>query len=1077
MKNFSRPAALFLRLTRIQRFLVAGICLLATLGLLISAESDGRKMQVLILGNEGETHAMENTVAEWVPSIAKEGVNVFYSISPADLNAQKLSKFDVLVLYANYDTLTPAQETAVNDFVNNGKGLMAIHHAAESFPRSTVYAKLIGGRLDRKGTATFTANILQAQHPVTLGVTAFEAADETYVHKELSGDRTVLMERAEGAAKEPVTWVRTQGRGRVFYTAYGHDAKTWKKEDFQTLLHNALLWTAGDAVRAEWEKLEVPSVIRRSSSYVPNYERRNPPPKYQVPLSPADSMKLAQLPAGFELKLFASEPDVIKPISMNWDERGRLWVLESVDYPNEIHPGVPGRDRIKILEDTDGDGKADKFTVFAEGLNIPTGLCFYNGGVIVAQVPEMLYFKDTDGDGKADVRQVLNTGWGIRDTHSGPSNLRWGYDNRIWGSVGYSGFQGQSGEATLNFLQGVWRMKTDGTKLELVASFSNNTWGLGLSETFDIFGSTANNTHSVYVGIPNKYSADVKGLPQRAGSRKIDGHYAFAPISSGVRQVDVHGGYTAAAGFNLYTARVYPKEFWNRIAFVNEPTGRLVHMAILDKNGAGYDEKDGFNLVSNSDEWFAPVVSEVGPDGNVWISDFYNFVIQHNPTPSGFQNGKGNAYINPLRDQTHGRIYRVVYTGAPAQKSLSLSKDRPAELVSALSNDNLGWRMHAQRLLVERGNRDVAGQLIALVKNKTVDDMGMNPAALHALWTLSGLGMIDGSNTAASAAAVEAMRHPAAAVRKAAVQVLPANAATLKEVQAAGLLNDRDAYTRLAALLLLADLTPSDEIGALLYQASKQASVEKDEWLSQAVYDGAARHRAGFFKAYTADLGAAPFRTLADRIAKEEQTPQSAVVPAGGGNQRMVGQSMAPVGEKLLHAYVEDIVGPITRPPPPTAGFRGGGGNARGGANFGQVGAPAGGRGGAAPAGPPTIIEINTVPEDMTYSVKTFTVKPGAYVRIILTNKDEMPHNLVYVRPGSVEEVGELVNIMAKATDAAERSYIPPSQDVLVWTNMVEAGQKGTLEFIAPTTAGDYPYLCTFPGHWKTMQGMMKVAP
>lgn len=184
---------------------------------------------------------------------------------------------------------------------------------------------------------------------------------------------------------------------------------------------------------------------------------------------------------------------------------------------------------------------------------------------------------------------------------------------------------------------------------------------------------------------------------------------------------------------------------------------------------------------------------------------------------------------------------------------------------------------------------------------------------------------------------------------------------------------------------------------------------------------------------------------------------------------------MAPVGENLLHAYVEDIVGPITRPAPPTGGVRAGGNGAGRGGNFGQVGG--GGRGGTAPTGTPVVIEMSTVLEDMTYSVKNFSVKPGAWVRIVLTNKDEMPHNLVYVRPGSVEEVGELINIMAKATDAAERSYIPPSQDVLVWSNMVEPGQKGTLEFIAPTTPGDYPYLCTFPGHWKTMQGIMKVAP
>ena len=182
---------------------------------------------------------------------------------------------------------------------------------------------------------------------------------------------------------------------------------------------------------------------------------------------------------------------------------------------------------------------------------------------------------------------------------------------------------------------------------------------------------------------------------------------------------------------------------------------------------------------------------------------------------------------------------------------------------------------------------------------------------------------------------------------------------------------------------------------------------------------------------------------------------------------------MSPVPDKLLHAYVEDIVGPVKRPPPPTAGFGGGGG--RGGANFVPVVAGRGGRGGA-PLGAPLEIEISAVKEEMKYTIEAFTVKPGQYVRITLKNPDEMQHNLVFVRPGRVEEVGSLVTAMAKATDAADRDYIPPTPDVLLWTKLVDPGQSVTLEFIAPTTPGDYPYMCTFPGHWKTMRGMMKVA-
>ena len=154
-------------------------------------------------------------------------------------------------------------------------------------------------------------------------------------------------------------------------------------------------------------------------------------------------MKYTQVPVGFHLELFASEPEIINPIYFQWDERGRLWVVESVDYPNEIKPGRKGNDRIKICEDTNGDGKADKFTIFADGFNIPTSMTFARGGVILAHAPEFLFLKDTDGDDKADLREVLLTGFGVGDTHAGPSNLRYGVDNWIYGTVGYSRFNGE----------------------------------------------------------------------------------------------------------------------------------------------------------------------------------------------------------------------------------------------------------------------------------------------------------------------------------------------------------------------------------------------------------------------------------------------------------------------------------------------------------------------------------------------------------------------------------------------------------------------------------------------------------
>ena len=195
-------------------------------------------------------------------------------------------------------------------------------------------------------------------------------------------------------------------------------------------------------------------------------------------------------------------------------------------------------------------------------------------------------FKDTDGDDKADVRRILIDGWGTFDTHAGPSNLKYGYDNKIWGVVGYSGFEGIIAGSNREFRQGIFRFKTDISEFEFMTSTSNNTWGLGFTENNDVFASTANNTHSVFFAIPEKAVEGIEGI-RLAGSMKIDGHYAMGSITEKVRQVDVFGGFTAASGHNFYTARSYPKEFWNKVAFVCEPTGHLVHMARIEKEGAG----------------------------------------------------------------------------------------------------------------------------------------------------------------------------------------------------------------------------------------------------------------------------------------------------------------------------------------------------------------------------------------------------------------------------------------------------------------------------------------------------------
>ncbi|MBI3416441.1 MAG: c-type cytochrome [Verrucomicrobia bacterium] len=582
----------------------------------------------------------------------------------------------------------------------------------------------------------------------------------------------------------------------------------------------------------------------------------------QVPLSPEESMKHIVLQPGFGVSLFAAEPQITKPIALAWDERGRLWIAETVDYPNELQPAGQGRDRIKICEDTDGDGRADKFTIFADKLSIPTSLCFANGGLIVIESGHTLFLKDTNGDDVADERRVLFSGWGVNDTHATASNLRYGLDNWIWGTVGYSGFDGTVGGKHHKFGMGVYRFKPDGSELEFVRSSNNNTWGLGITEDGTILGSTANGNASWYMAIPNRFYEAVSGW-SAARMETIADSQQFYPITEKVRQVDWHNKYTAGAGHALYTARAFPKEFWNGISFVAEPTGHLVGWFRIETSGSDYKAVNLGSFLASDDEWTAPIVAEVGPDGAVWVIDWYNYIVQHNPVPVGFKNGKGNAYETKLRDKRHGRIYRVTHKDGTPTKQPKLAQASPGELVAALKTDNQLWRMHAQRLLVERGGKDVVKDLLALVRDRLVDEKGLNVGATHALWTLHGLLGGDAMYVDLENTILNAMTHPSASVRRAAIAAFPLEfssaMASFGAPFAGKLLFDGDAQVRLAMLLVLAEAKePNERVGDLIALALTEPRNANDRWLRDGLAAAAVRHLAGFGPALLQGVGSIP---------------------------------------------------------------------------------------------------------------------------------------------------------------------------------------------------------------------------
>lgn len=802
-----------------------------------------------------------------IPYLAARGIYVHYTERKEDLNIDNLNQFDGLMFYGNQTGLSTEQESALINYINDGGSLIAIHSASAMFPESDAYINLIGGAFKAHGTGTFTTERIIPDHPAIQGVPAIESWDETYVHMKHNPDKEVLSVRVEDEHREPWTWVRNQGDGRVFYTAWGHDDRTWGNENFKQLIEQGVRWTVGDwALDAE---LDSPSFTYGEGElpYYPPGEPwgtvGDPITNIQNPLSPEESRKHVLVDPDFELQLFASEEQVINPIDMTWDEQGRLWVTETVDYPNDFTDDRRGNDRIKILEDTNGDGKADKVTVFAEGLNIPTSLTLYKNGVIVSQAPDFLYFKDTDGDDKADEREVLFTGWGNFDTHAGPNNLRYGFDNKIWGTVGYSAFEGTVGGEEHQFSSGIYEFEPDGSDLEYVSSTTNNTWGVGFNEEGVVFATTANRDLPLHSAVPNRFYNGIRGFGQPPRLQMIANTNRIYPLLDEVRQVDQHGRYTAGAGFEMYTARDFPKQYWNKHAFVSEPTGHLLGEFRMDEDGGSYKAENLGSMLASQDEWFSPIQAKVGPDGALWVLDWYNLVIQHNPTPEGGVTGQGNAYVNDLRDQQHARIYRVVNKNADHSEDMNLEGASAEELVNALTNDNLFWRLTAQRLLVERGEADVIPHLIELIEDETEDELGLNPGALHAIWTLDGLEAID-SNQDVIDAVESALYHPAASVRRAALMTLPRNQESLDAILAADFLPNPNAagemdyevsidqqssgnpHVLLAALLATAEMPASERVGQSAAELLLLEKNANDQVIQHAAMVAAANNEISF---------------------------------------------------------------------------------------------------------------------------------------------------------------------------------------------------------------------------------------
>lgn len=439
-------------------------------------------------------------------------------------------------------------------------------------------------------------------------------------------------------------------------------------------------------------------------------------------LSPQEALEKMSVPEGFVVELVASEPDIVNPVAMTIDEKGRFWITESLEYPRKS--AGPGRDRVKVLEDTNGDGTADKVTVFAEGLNIPSGIAVGHGGVWIANSPDILFMQDTDADGKADKSEVVVTGFGRTDTHELPNSLTWGPDGYLYGLNGvfnHSHVKHHGKEH--KFTCALFRINPRTREFELFAEGTSNPWGIAWDPEGSAFVSAC--------VIDHLWHLTESGYYHRQGG-------PYPPFTWKIESIVDHlHQQRAYCGLHYFDSDAYPEEYRDRL-YMGNIHGGCINVDKLHRDGSTYFATGEPDFLTANDAWFMPVVQKTGPDGCLYILDWYDRYHCYqdaNRDPKGI-------------DRLKGRLYRVVYHGTnsnsgdkprQARAKFDLSQETDEQLIRRLYSPNVYYRDLAQRLLAERDNAGTREQLQRLV---LADDTG-SKTRMHALFSLVGTGRVD----------------------------------------------------------------------------------------------------------------------------------------------------------------------------------------------------------------------------------------------------------------------------------------------------------------------------------------------
>jgi putative heme-binding domain-containing protein len=508
--------------------------------------------------------------------------------------------------------------------------------------------------------------------------------------------------------------------------------------------------------------------------------------------TPEEERRGFRVPPGFEIELYASEPDIGKPINISFDPQGRLWVTQSFEYPFAAEPGT-GKDRLTILEDTDHDGKADRFTHFNDTLNIPIGILPLHDGAVAYSIPHVYRLTDMNKDGKAEGKKVLLGPFGYKDTHGMVNNITRGYDGWIHAGHGFSNTSvvaGADGDSIRMESGNTFRFRPDGSRVEQTTFGRVNPFGLAYDELGYLY-STDCHTSPLYQLIRGADYPHFGKRPEGIG---------FGPDMKSLEEES-----TALAGLTYYASSQYPASFRKNF-FIGDVVTSRVHRYSFDFKGTTPVGKKEEDFVLSADPWFRPVDVKMGPDGALYIADFYNSIIGHYEVP----------LEHPKRDRIRGRIWRISYKGSGQKSSTDHRKDWTAastsELIQALDHDNLPIRMTAADQLADRiGSTSVAPVTQVLSSSGTSARQ-----YIHSLWVLHRL------NALTDEMITQAARHTDPLIRVHTMRILTEKASTAPYFPLVSqALNDTDAHVQRAAVEAMRKTPTAAAVEALLKHRQK----------------------------------------------------------------------------------------------------------------------------------------------------------------------------------------------------------------------------------------------------------------